>query len=94
MPACGPPSSLSPEKATRSAPASTWPRIVGSASHTGHVQRSEQAASRVDEERDAPRLAQPRPAPPPCASSVKPTSAKFDRCTFATSAVAGESARS
>ena len=78
IPACGPPSSLSPEKQTRSAPAARLSRADGS-SLRGCVTRH--ARAEVVDERQAVRARRPRPSSATDGCSVKPTTRKFDWCT-------------
>ena len=84
MPACGPPSSLSPLNATRSAPAARLARTDGSSRERGR--RRDVVERRASRCRD-PRTAGPEAAVPSATRSpsdgrsVKPSMRKFDGCT-------------
>ena len=85
MPACGPPSSLSPEKQTRSAPAARLSARVGSSPTSTSAPEPRSSTSGSSWRRAT------------CASlrsdgcSVKPTTRKFDWCTRRSTAVSGRS---
>jgi hypothetical protein len=82
-PACGPPSSLSPEKQTMSAPRRGSPRgRLVAERESAPEPRSSTSGSR---RRARPRRARER------GCSVKPTTRKFDWCTRRSSAVSGRS---
>ena len=83
MPACGPPSSLSPEKQTRSAPAASDSRADGS---PGSVVRTPEPRSSRS---GRPCALRDRASSSSRGSSVKPTTRKFDWCTRSSSAVVG-----
>jgi hypothetical protein len=96
MPACGPPSSLSPENVTRSAPLATASATVGS---SGSPHRRWVARSTSAPEPRSIIVATPRARPSATSSSadtslVNPTMAKFERWTLSSSAVAGPIAAS
>ena len=84
MPACGPPSSLSPEKQTRSAPAA---RLAARTARP--ASGDERARAEVVDERQRRAAARRRRAPSSARRSVKPTTRKFDWCTRRSSAVSG-----
>ena len=72
MPACGPPSSLSPEKVTRSAPSASASRTVGSGAQTVAREIDQRAGAQVVDEREPCARAPARTARPPAPTSVKP----------------------
>jgi hypothetical protein len=94
MPACGPPSSLSPEKHTTSSPAAT-----ASATLTAGGRPSARCSAAGKRQPDPRSNIDSRPCARASAasslaatSSVNPRSSKFERCTLSSSAVRGDSA--
>ena len=84
IPACGPPSSLSPEKQTRSAPAARLAagrRLV--------ADRRERPRAEIVDERQARLPSRARRAATASGCSVKPTTRKLDWCTRRMTAVLG-----
>src|SRR6476646_3747428 len=88
IPACGPPSSLSPEKHTRSAPAARLDRAVGS-SPTSTSAPDPRSSTSTSSYRRATCARSSRRG-----CSVKPTMRKFDWCTRRSTAVSGPIAAS
>ena len=96
-PACGPPSSLSAEKHTTSAPrrdALARGRLVGEhvASASSRCEQTPDPRSSISSSRACRASSAERPAAR--TSSVKPTVRKFDACTRISAAVSGPIARS
>ena len=83
IPACGPPSSLSPEKQTRSAPAARAAAGVGSPSTSTSAPEPRSSRSGSSWRRATAASSSSR------GCSVKPTTRKFDWCTRSSSAVLG-----
>ena len=77
IPACGPPSSLSPEKQTRSAPASMLARAVGSSSRSGRSSSAPEPRSSISAT-SPPASSASSPSP---GWAVNPTIRKLDWCT-------------
>ena len=88
IPACGPPSSLSPEKQTRSAPAASDSRAVGSASTGAIAPEPRSSTSGRPWRRATAATSSSR------GRSSKPTTRKFDWWTRSRTAVSGPIARS
>ena len=95
-PACGPPSSLSAEKHTTSAPAATLSAAAGSPavnspSGPGIRDSTPEPRSSIT---SSPWLRASSASSLSAASSVKPTARKFEACTRIKAAVSGPIARS
>ena len=86
IPACGPPTSLSPEKSTTSAPAATESCTIGS-SNIPYGRVSSRAPLPTSSISSSPRSRASAPSSLSGADSVNPTTRKLEECTRSSATV-------